>query len=204
MSLPEKYNGSVDLSWLSPCLCDLIPRPCRTVSVGNRDDAAHVHILRQYEDFHEVFSKEKATSLPSHRPWDCAIDLFPNITPPKNRVYPLSLPENKVMDDYIEEALAIGHIRPSTSPAAAGFFFVGKKDGGLCPCIDYWGLNAITVRHPYTLPLVPAALEQLRGDKFFTKLDLCSAYNLIQIREGGEWKTGFHTTCGHYEYLVMP
>ncbi|KAK3517701.1 hypothetical protein QTP70_015679 [Hemibagrus guttatus] len=91
--------------------------------------------------------------------WDCAIDLLPNASPPKGRIYPLSLPESKAMEDYIETALAAGHIRPSTSPAAAGFFFVGKKDGGLRPCIDYRGLNAVTVRYPYPLPLVPAALE---------------------------------------------
>ncbi|KAK3506816.1 hypothetical protein QTP70_029068, partial [Hemibagrus guttatus] len=85
-----------------------------------------------------------------------------------------------------------------------GGFFVGKKDGSLRPCIDYRGLNAITVRYPYPLPLVPAALEQLRGARVFTKLDLRSAYNLVRIREGDEWKTAFHTTHGHYEYCVMP
>ncbi|KAL0150461.1 hypothetical protein M9458_054278 [Cirrhinus mrigala] len=58
-----------------------------------------------------------------------------------------------------------------------------KKDGGLRPCIDYWGLNEITIKFRYPLPLVPAALEQLRTAKFFTKLDLRSAYNLIRIRE---------------------
>ncbi|KAK3518632.1 hypothetical protein QTP70_006074 [Hemibagrus guttatus] len=111
--------------------------------------------------------------------------------------------EAKAMEDYIAAALAAGHIRPSTSPAAAGFFFIGKKDGGLRPCIDYRGLNAITVRYPYPLPLVPAALEQLRGARFFMKLDLRSAYNLVRIRKGDDWKTAFHTTHGHYEYRVM-
>ncbi|KAK3550106.1 hypothetical protein QTP86_020667 [Hemibagrus guttatus] len=90
------------------------------------------------------------------------------------------------------------------SPVAAGFFFVEKKDGGLQPCIDYRGLNAITIRYPYPLPLVPAALEQLQGARFFTTLDLCSTYNRIRIKEGDEWNTAFHTTQGHYEYLVMP
>ncbi|KAL0195693.1 hypothetical protein M9458_009265, partial [Cirrhinus mrigala] len=72
------------------------------------------------------------------------------------------------------------------------------------PCIDYRALNDITVKYRYPLPLVPSALEQLRSARFFTKLDLRSAYNLIRIREGDEWKTAFSTATGHYEYLVMP
>ncbi|KAK3518378.1 hypothetical protein QTP86_003532 [Hemibagrus guttatus] len=84
------------------------------------------------------------------------------------------------------------------------FFFVAKKDGGLRPCIDYRALNKITVKFRYPLPLVPAALERLRGATVFSKLDLRSAYNLIRIQEGDEWKTAFVTPTGHYEYLVMP
>ncbi len=98
-----------------------------------------------------------------------------------------------------------GFIRASTSPARAGFFFVEKKDRGLRPCIDYRGLNNVTVKFCYTLPLVPSALEQLREATIYTKLDLRSAYNLIRIKEGDEWKTAFLTTSrGHYEYQVMP
>ncbi|KAK3550170.1 hypothetical protein QTP86_021201 [Hemibagrus guttatus] len=98
--------------------------------------------------------------------------------PPKGSIYPLSCPEAKTMEEYIQEALEAGYIRPSTFPVATSFFFIEKKDGGLCPCIDYRGLNTLTVRYPYPLLLVPAALEQLREACYFTKLDLCSAYNL--------------------------
>ncbi len=108
------------------------------------------------------------------------------------------------MEDYIQEALRQDFIRPSTSPAASSFFFVSKKDGGLRPCIDYRTLNSQTVKLPYPLPLVPTALEELRGARIFSKLDLRSAYNLSRIREGDEWKTAFITPSGHYEYKVMP
>lgn len=57
------------------------------------------------------------------------------------------------MKQYIEEELTKGFIWPSTSPASAGFFLVQKKDGGLQPCIDYQGLNGITVKFRYPLPL---------------------------------------------------
>ncbi len=124
--------------------------------------------------------------------------------PTKGRVFPLSQPESEAMRAYIEEELAKGFIRPSTSPTSAGFFFVKKKDGGLRPCIDYRSLIDITIKFRYPLPLVPSALKQLRSARYFTKLDLRSAYNIIRIREGDEWKTAFSTTSGHYEYLVMP
>ncbi len=107
------------------------------------------------------------------------------------------------MEEYIEEALSSGFIRSSTSPATAGFF-VEKKDGRLRPCIDYRGLNNVTLKFRYPLPLVPSALEQLREATIYTKLNLRSAYNLIRIKEGVEWKTAFLTTRGHYEYQVMP
>ncbi|KAK3505660.1 hypothetical protein QTP70_004557, partial [Hemibagrus guttatus] len=189
---------------LKGCLRDPVLRPCRTSCVERATPAARGHLPHPYTDFREVFSEERAARLPSHQVWDCAIDLLPNTSLPKGRIYPLSLSESKAMEDYIETALAAGHIQPSTSPAAAGFFSVGKRDGGLWPCFDYRGLNAITVRYPYPLPLVPTALEQLRGARVFTKLDLRSAYNLVRIHKGDEWKTTFHMTRGHYEYCVMP
>ncbi|CAM4735482.1 unnamed protein product [Leuciscus chuanchicus] len=179
-------------------------QPCFTTSIESPDTKQTTKIPTCYNDLVEVFSKTKATQLPPHRQWDCAIDLLPNAMPPKSKVYPLSRNETQAMEDYIEEALNSGFIRPSTSPAAAGFFFVEKKDGGLRPCIDYRGLNNVTVKFRYPLPLIPAALEQLREAKIYTKLDLRSAYNLIRIREGDEWKTAFLTTRGHYEYQGKP
>ena len=49
----------------------------------------------------------------------------------------LSVPEKEAMNTYINEGLTAGIIRPSSSPAGAGFFFVEKKDKTLRPCIDY-------------------------------------------------------------------
>ncbi|KAI2653726.1 Transposon Tf2-9 polyprotein [Labeo rohita] len=157
-----------------------------------------VDLPSEYEDLKIAFSKEKASAM------DCAIELLPGQSPPKERIFPLSQPESEAMSNYIKEELAKGFIRPSTSPASAGFFFVKKKDGGLRPCFDYHGLNEVTVKFRYPLPLVPAALEKLCQARYYTKLDLRNAYNLIRIREGDEWKTAFSTTSGHYEYLVMP
>ncbi len=157
-----------------------------------------------YHDLRTVFSKSRASSLPPHRPYDCAIDLLPGTSPPKGRLYSLCRPEREAMERYIHDSLVAGIIRPSSSPAGVGFFFVEKKDGSLRPCIDYQGLNDITVKNRYPLPLMSSAFELLQGATIFTKLDLRSAYHLVRIREGDEWKTAFNTHTGHFEYLVMP
>ena len=77
---------------------------------------------------------------------------------------------------------------------------MGKKDKSLRPCIDYLGLNDITVMN--AIPLFSSAFEMLQGRTVFSKLDLRNAYHLVCIRD--EWKTAFNTPKGHYEYLVMP
>ncbi|KAK7918601.1 hypothetical protein WMY93_009885 [Mugilogobius chulae] len=157
-----------------------------------------------YHDLHEVFSKSKALSLPPHRPYDCAIDLIPGAKLPSSRLYNLSKPEREVMEKYLKDSLAAGLIRPSSSPLGAGFFFVSKKDSSLRPCVDFRGLNEITVKNKYPLPLLDSAFTPLQGATVFTKLDLRNAYHLVRIRDGDEWKTAFKTPMGHFEYLVMP
>ena len=90
------------------------------------------------------------------------------------------------MTKYIDSSLASGLIRPSSSPAGAGFFFVDKKDKTLCPCTHYWGLNDITIKNRYPLPLISSAFELLKNATVFTKLDLRNAYQLVRIREEDE------------------
>ncbi|KAJ1580818.1 hypothetical protein NDA12_007095 [Ustilago hordei] len=85
-----------------------------------------------------------------------------------------------------------------------GVLFVPKKDGGLRLCVDYRGLNEITVKNRAPLPLIEEQLFLLRKARIYTKLDLRAAYNLIWIAKGDEWKTAFGTQLGLYEYLVMP
>ncbi|KAL0173707.1 hypothetical protein M9458_029675, partial [Cirrhinus mrigala] len=189
--------------WSSHCQQSCIQSPPKTPPCLTTP-SPNSTIPAEYHDLLEAFSTAKATELLPHRPGDCAIELVAEAVPPRGRIFPLSQPETEAMERYIKEELAKGFIRPSTSPASAGFFFVKKKDGGLRPCIDYRALNKVTVKYRYPLPLVPLALEQLRSARFYTKLDLRSAYNLIRICKGDEWKTAFSTTSRHYEYRVMP
>ncbi|KAI3372161.1 hypothetical protein L3Q82_007016 [Scortum barcoo] len=125
-----------------------------------------------YHDLAPVFSKAKATSLPPHRPYDCPIDLLPGASLPTSRLYNLSRPEREAMEKYISESLAAGLIRPSSSPLGAGFFFVEKKDKTLRPCIDFRGLNDITIKNKYPLPLIDPAFEPFHQATIFSQTGL--------------------------------
>ena len=158
----------------------------------------------EYHDLLDAFSKKKADALPSHRPYDHVIPLVPGETPPFGPIYSLSEVELKALSDYLKENLDKGFIRPSSSPAGAPILFVKKKDGSLRLCVDYRALNKITVKNRYPLPLISEMLDRLRSARYFTKIDLRGAYNLVRIAEGEEWKTAFRCRYGHFEYTVMP
>ena len=76
--------------------------------------------------------------------------------------------------------------------------------GKLRLCVDYWGLNNVTVKNKYPLTLMDPLREQVKGATVFTKFDLRDGYYLIRIHEGDEWKTAFRTQYGQFEYKVMP
>ena len=84
------------------------------------------------------------------------------------------------MRNYLDRILKSEKIRPSTSPAGAPILFVPKDHGrDLRLCVDYRGLNNVTIFNHYPLPLMNELRDRVRGAKIFTKLDLKAGYNLI-------------------------
>jgi len=86
---------------------------------------------------------------------------------------------------------------------AAPVFFIKKKDGSLRLVQDYRTLNAVTVKNRYPLPLISELVSQLRGARYFTKLDVRWGFNNVRIKPGDEWKAAFRTNRGLFEPLVM-
>uniref|UniRef100_A0A8C5M5M4 Gypsy retrotransposon integrase-like protein 1 n=1 Tax=Leptobrachium leishanense TaxID=445787 RepID=A0A8C5M5M4_9ANUR len=184
------------------CLREITTTLCSILDLHKTP--SNVTLPQVYQSFKDVFDERGVDALPPHRPYDCPIDLLPGAPIPYGRLYPLSEPELVILKEYIDENLAKGFIRPSTSPAGAGIFFVAKKDGGLRPCVDYRALNNITIKNRYPLPLISELMDRLKTATIFSKLDLKGAYNLIRVKEGDEWKTAFRSRYGHFEYTVMP
>lgn len=159
---------------------------------------------QEYHGFLDVFSKKEADKLPPHRLYDHKIQLKEGTEPPFEPLYDISKDKLLVLREHLEENLGKGFIRSSTSPAASPVLFVRKPGGGLRFCVDYRALNAITVKNRYPIPLIRETLDRLCRARYYTKLDIISAFNRLRIAQGEEWKTAFRTRYGLFEYLVMP
>ena len=100
-------------------------------------------------------------------------------SPPYRPIYPLAPNKLEALQEYLKMAQEQGWIRPSTSPAGAPIISVPKKGGKLQLCIDYRGLNKITVKNQAPLLLISKILDRLGIATIYTKLDLKDA-----VRDG--------------------
>ena len=155
------------------------------------------------KDYADVFPEE-LPGLPPQRSVEFTIALEPGTAPISKAPYRMAPVEMKELKKQLDELLEKGYIRPSASPWGAPVLFVKKKDGTFRLCIDYRELNKATIKNKYPLPIIDDLLDQLRGAKVFSKIDLRSGYHQLRVGEEDIPKTAFRTRYGHYEFLVMP
>jgi hypothetical protein len=152
----------------------------------------------------KIFEKANAETLPPHHPSDHTIPLMDSFKPLFGPLNSLSHPELEEIKHWLDQNLSKGFIHTLLSPTTTPILFVKKGDSSLRLVVNYRGINEGTIRNRYTLPLLQDTLMNLAKAKWFTKLDICRAYNLICMAEGEEWKTAFHTCYSLFESLVMP
>jgi hypothetical protein len=161
-------------------------------------------ILKEYHDYLPVFEKKEMNKPPPYHYHDHRIPLIDNKIPPFEPLGALDEGRLKTLREYLDTSIQKGWIWSSTSPVGAPIHFMKKKDRGLRLCVDYRGLNAITIKDRTPLPLIGEALDRLSKAKIYTKLDIKDAYHNLHIAKGDEWKTAFQMKYSLYEYLVMP
>jgi hypothetical protein len=86
----------------------------------------------------------------------------------------------------------------------APIIFVRKKDGPWRLCIDYRQLKKVTIKNQYPLPRIDYLFDHMKGAMVFSKIDLRSGFNKLQIKEEDIPKTAFKTRFRHDEFTVLP
>jgi len=160
-------------------------------------------VPKKFLKWKKVFGKVESERMPTRKVWDHAIDLKETFKPQKERIYPLSKNEREEVQNFVEDQLRKGYIRPSKSPQTSPVFFVSKTNGSKWMVMDYYNLNDQTVKNNYLLPLITNLIDNMESKKVFTKMDLRWGFNNVRIKEGDEWKEAFTMHVGSFKPTVM-
>ena len=135
--------------------------------------------------------------------WNYTIDLKKIFKPQKERIYSLFKDKREEVQNFINDQLRKGYIRPSKSSQMSLVFFIGKKNRSKRIVIDYHSLNDQTVKNNYLLLLIMDFINNIGSKRVFTKMDLQQGFNNMRIKERDEWKRVFIIYVESFEPMVM-
>ena len=151
----------------------------------------------------DVFSKHKADigccNFVEHE-----IELEEGAVPHREGARRMTPHKSEACRAEIEMLLEYDMIEPSKLPWACGVVRAKKKAGQLRFCCDFRYLNAVTIKDAYPIPRIDESLSKLGDAKFFTTLDLGSAFWQVPLRKKDREKTGFACELGLYQWKRMP
>lgn len=125
--------------------------------------------------------------------------------PIKQRYYPISPHNQKIMDRELEDMLAQGIVERSNSAWSSPVVLVKKPDGSVRFCVDYRKLNQVTKRDAYPLPYVTNILDRLRDARVLSTIDIKSAYWQVAVAAESREKTAFTVpNRGLFQFKRMP
>jgi len=157
----------------------------------------------RYFEFLDIFFKKNVDILSLHQAHDHVIHFKEDAQFSVFALYNMSRDEILELRRYLNENLSKDFIQVSRSQTIISVLFVKKLEEEHCFCVNYWDLNAITVKNRYSLLLISEMLNCLSRAKIFTKLNIISAFNRLWIKEEDEALIIFCTRFELFEYLVM-
>jgi predicted aspartyl protease len=153
------------------------------------------------EEFAGLFAEPQG--LPPRRRSSHRIRLKPGTYVVAVRPYRYAHLQKDELEKQCGEMLRQGVIRPSSSVLSSSALLIRKPNGFWRFCVEYRALNVVTIKDMFPIPMVEELLDELRGAKFFTKLDMRSGYHQVLMFAVDVPKTAFRTHQGLFEFLVM-
>ena len=170
---------------------------------GNLKDEQLEAVKDVLERNEEVFSRHKADigcgNFVEHE-----IELEENAVPHREGGRGMTPHKSDACRKEIETLLEYDMIKPSKSPWACRVVMAKKKGDQLRFCCDFRYLNSVTVKDAYPIPRIDESLSKLGDAKFFTTLDLGSAFWQVPLRKQDRDKTGFACELGLFQWKRMP
>ncbi|CAK9834609.1 Retrovirus-related Pol polyprotein from transposon 297 [Anthophora retusa] len=156
------------------------------------------------EEYKHIFAKDKY-DIETIKNYEARIDLIINKYCCK-RPYRCTIEDKKEIESQVSKLLEKKLIEESYSPFAAPVTLAFKKEENKKSrlCIDSRDLNKIVVPQSQPFPMIEDLTVQTRGCRYFTTLDINSAFWSIPLRIEDRRKTAFMTQEGHYQWTCLP
>lgn len=174
------------------------------IDTDHLDDYKKRKIYDIMNNYKSIFAKDKY-DVGEVKNYEAFIDLQIDKYCYK-RPYRCTIEDRKEIEEQISQLLKHGLIEDSYSPFAAPVTLAFKKEENKKNrlCVDFRELNKIIVPQAQPFPLIEDLMTKTVGCKYFTILDINSAFWAIPLRVKDREKTGFVTQEGHYQWRCLP
>ncbi len=140
----------------------------------------------RYFEFLNIFFKKNVDILFLHQAHDHVIHFKEDAQSSVFALYNISRDKILELHHYLNENLSKDFIQVSRFQIIVSILFIKKLKEKLCFCVNYWDLNAITIKNQYSLSLISETLNHLSRVKIFIKLNIIFAFNWLRIKEEDE------------------
>ena len=153
------------------------------------------------EEYNDIF-----TGLGKIAKFEHKISVNPNVKPVSQKLRRIPFGQIESVDREIDKMLNDSVIEDATQPSpwVSNLVVVPKSSGGVRVCCDLRELNKVVVRERHVLPKVEDTLQNLRGSKYFAKIDLKSGFFQLDLAEESRYLTIFITHRGCFRFKRTP
>lgn len=109
----------------------------------------------------------------------------------KQRYYPISPAQQKIVDEELGKMLQLGVVEPSHSEWSSSILLLDYPDGTKRFCMGFRKVNLVTKKDAYPIPHVTSILDRLQDASYLSSLDIKSDYWQIPLDTSSKEKTAF-------------